>query len=87
MECSNCQSDNPEGVNFCGDCGSALNIQPCPACDYKNPLSFKFCGNCGLALEAEEPNHPPAESLDNQQERRQLTVLFCDLVDQPACLA
>ena len=81
MECSNCQSDNPEGVNFCGDCGSPLNIQPCPACDYKNPLSFKFCGNCGLALEAEEPNHPPAESLDNQQERRQLTVLFCDLVD------
>ena len=23
MECSNCQSDNPEGVNFCGGCEPA----------------------------------------------------------------
>ena len=81
MECSNCQSDNPEGANFCGGCGSPLNIRLCPACDYENPPSFKFCGNCGEALEAEEPNLPPAESSDSQQERRQLTVLFCDLVD------
>ena len=81
MECSNCQSDNPEGVNFCGGCGSPLNIRLCPACDYENPPSFKFCGNCGVPLEAEEPNLPSTESSGSEQERRQLTVLFCDMMD------
>lgn len=81
MKCSNCQSDNPAGANFCGGCGSPLNIQLCPACDYENPPAFKFCGKCGVSLETEEPNHPSTESLGSQRERRHLTVLFCDLVD------
>lgn len=81
MECSNCQSDNPEGANFCGGCGSPLNIRLCPACNHENPPTFKFCGSCGVTLEAEEPNHPSDESSVSEQERRQITVLFCDMVD------
>jgi len=81
MKCSNCQSDNPEGVNFCGGCGSPLKTRLCPACDHENPPSFKFCGNCGVSLGADEPDHPSAESSDSEQERRQITVLFCDMVD------
>jgi len=43
----------------------------CAGCGFANPLEFRFCGGCGLSLEpAERP----------QPERRQLTVLFCDLV-------
>jgi class 3 adenylate cyclase/predicted ATPase len=40
----------------------------CAACGFANPPEFRFCGSCGASLEHHEP------------ERRQLTVLFCDLV-------
>jgi len=40
----------------------------CAACGFANPSEFRFCGGCGMSLERREP------------ERRQLTVLFCDLV-------
>ncbi|MCA9794196.1 MAG: AAA family ATPase, partial [Candidatus Eremiobacteraeota bacterium] len=44
----------------------------CPGCGFESPDGFKFCGQCGQAL-SPAPSRPEAE-------RRQLTVLFCDLV-------
>ncbi|MGH8453410.1 MAG: double zinc ribbon domain-containing protein, partial [Nevskiales bacterium] len=41
----------------------------CIACGHDNPASAKFCQECGERLT------PAADA-----ERRQLTVLFCDLV-------
>jgi hypothetical protein len=29
--CTNCGHDNPEGSNFCGQCGAALNVPPAGA--------------------------------------------------------
>ncbi len=46
----------------------SLLPQVCAACGFANPTEFRFCGGCGSSLERQEP------------ERRQLTVLFCDLV-------
>jgi len=40
------------------------------------PAGMKFCGNCGAAL--------PQESSDSSAERRQLTVVFVDLVGSTA---
>ena len=45
----------------------------CAVCGQDNPGGFKFCGACGASLAA--PARAPAE------ERRLVTVLFCDLVD------
>lgn len=45
----------------------------CPACDYSNPPQAKFCMECGTKLQAKA-----------QAERRQLTVLFSDLVGSTA---
>jgi class 3 adenylate cyclase/tetratricopeptide (TPR) repeat protein len=45
MKCSSCQFDNPEGMNFCGKCGSPLNA-PCMQCGYKNPVGLEFCKRC-----------------------------------------
>lgn len=42
----------------------------CAACGFENPDGMRFCGQCGAAL-----RHPSVA------ERRQLTVLFCDLVE------
>ncbi|HXE71836.1 MAG TPA: adenylate/guanylate cyclase domain-containing protein [Candidatus Nitrosotenuis sp.] len=44
----------------------------CPACAFESPSGFKFCGQCATPLTAPEPQKSPAE-------RRQLTVVFCDL--------
>ncbi len=43
----------------------------CPGCGFSNPGGFKFCGHCGQKLSQERT--PEAE-------RRQLTVMFFDLV-------
>lgn len=46
----------------------------CPQCGFANPAGFKFCGQCGAPVTEE----PPAAAL--AAERRQITVMFCDLV-------
>ena len=45
----------------------------CPQCASPNPPKARFCGQCGFPLSAPAAV-PPAS------ERRQLTVVFCDLV-------
>src|SRR5215216_610999 len=45
----------------------------CVDCGQDNPGGFRFCGACGASLTGPAPD--PAE------ERRLVTVLFCDLVD------
>ena len=45
----------------------------CAVCGQDNPGGFRFCGACGASLTG--PAQAPAE------ERRRVTVLFCDLVD------
>jgi class 3 adenylate cyclase/tetratricopeptide (TPR) repeat protein len=49
MKCTKCRSDNREGVKFCEECGTQLELE-CPACKAKLPLDKKFCGECGHAL-------------------------------------
>ncbi len=45
----------------------------CPNCHTTNRLKAKFCDECGTALSRQRTLRPEAE-------RRQLTVLFCDVV-------
>ncbi len=49
MKCPKCQFDNPEGANFCNECGNKLEMA-CPACGKINPLGSKFCNECGQDL-------------------------------------
>ena len=45
----------------------------CPSCGQENPEGFRFCGACGEAL-------PEPATVEANEERRTLTVLFADLV-------
>jgi class 3 adenylate cyclase/tetratricopeptide (TPR) repeat protein len=45
-------------------------VLTCAACGFESPEGFRFCGKCGSSL-------APA----SEAERRQLAVLFCDLID------
>jgi class 3 adenylate cyclase/predicted ATPase len=82
-------------MKFCGQCGALLKIL-CSSCGFENPPRFKFCGECGAPL-ADQVPIPKTDKKDKKQarhtqvgrrapeaERRQLTVMFCDLVDSTA---
>jgi class 3 adenylate cyclase/tetratricopeptide (TPR) repeat protein len=45
----------------------------CPSCGKENPDGFQFCGFCAAPLTAQPP-------LSIHEERKVVTVLFCDLV-------
>jgi class 3 adenylate cyclase len=82
MRCQNCSADNPERARFCADCGAPLRStleQPCPNCGSRNPPRARFCADCGAPL-ASERQELAGGRRGPEAERRQLTVLFCDLV-------
>jgi len=75
MKCPECQSENPDGIKYCGQCGRALE-QICPHCHFANPAHFKFCGECGRKL---DDIRPSTEDSFAGGERRHVTALFSDL--------
>lgn len=79
MNCTRCGNANSDGRRFCGDCGAPL-VQRCPACDSEAAPGQRFCGDCGALLGIA----PPASATAPVAERRQLTVMFCDLVGSVA---
>ncbi|MDP6403984.1 MAG: adenylate/guanylate cyclase domain-containing protein, partial [Alphaproteobacteria bacterium] len=85
-ECPACQAGNPPENKFCGQCGSRLP-GCCLACGAGNPADHIFCGQCGVRLgDAAPPTvAAPTETVaESEAERRQLTVMFCDLADSTA---
>jgi len=92
MLCPKCQADNPQDALQCSGCG-ALLARYCPACHSRSRPQAKFCDECGTRLDAqlqpegEQNEHESgletrfAELQMSDAERRQLTVMFCDLVD------
>src|SRR5262249_26470638 len=88
--CPSCKADIPEGNRFCEACGAPAPIL-CPACGEPARSDARFCGKCGAALrngpfpppDAAPPRVPPRF----EAERRQLTVMFCDLVRSTAWAA
>ena len=81
MQCTACKQSNPEGAKFCGHCGAKLALR-CRNCGTPVVAGAKFCIECGSPLppgpeteEAASADRPPS----GDGERRQLTVMFCDL--------
>src|SRR5713226_815654 len=90
MRCTNCQSENPSGMGFCGTCGTRL-ANRCANCGFENPSGFRFCGRCGSALADGGPavdrrpapliaTVPSLEPHDIPEgERKTVTALFADI--------
>ena len=82
MQCGRCAHVVPPDAEFCPECGDRLAAR-CPRCGTSNAAAHKFCTKCGGPLRAEsETGVAPAAASDG--ERRQLTVMFCDLVGSTA---
>jgi class 3 adenylate cyclase len=83
MSCPRCGTDLTSERNFCGDCGCPLPLT-CRSCGSQTPPGKKFCGDCGAPLTTglAEQNETGfvTKYLPAAAERRQLTVMFVDLV-------
>jgi class 3 adenylate cyclase/tetratricopeptide (TPR) repeat protein len=79
--CANCGTENPPGFKFCGECGHALGATaptpPAPAPLPQPPAA-------GPVRQSYTPPHLTEQVLQSRAamegERKQVTVLFCDLV-------
>jgi hypothetical protein len=88
MECPSCRAEIREDSKFCDECGAPLPSR-CPSCGVENRSGAKFCSNYGANLIG---NSEPGQTLMtaatkhstptvvSSAERRQLPVMFCDLV-------
>jgi class 3 adenylate cyclase/tetratricopeptide (TPR) repeat protein len=57
MKCSSCGFENRDGVWFCEQCGTQLEIG-CPNCGATLPGDRKFCGECGRDLRKPKETAP-----------------------------
>ncbi len=92
MQCPQCQYENLSDSAFCPQCGTKLE-KVCPHCQAANQLTSNFCHKCGASLTAQpltsktldsRPQTLDASHEAREAERRQLTVMFCDLVGSTA---
>jgi class 3 adenylate cyclase len=91
MECPNCRAAVLEGSKFCDQCGAAF-VPRCSSCGHQTTSGAKFCPECGTrlttshALASTTTAAAPSvtSTLISSAERRQLTVLFCDIVGSTA---
>lgn len=90
MQCPSCKVTVPDGAKFCAECGMSL-VRVCPTCGHANSARSKFCSECGAnlapagstilaSIQPVPSSLPPGAAA----ERRQLTVMFCDLVGSTA---
>src|SRR5499427_7395110 len=86
MRCLSCTAENAATRRFCAQCGAVLPV-PCTVCGFENEIAARFCGGCGRLIgeiAAQKPATPLPLSRADSAERRQLTVMFCDLVGSTA---
>jgi class 3 adenylate cyclase/tetratricopeptide (TPR) repeat protein len=64
-------------------------VKRCPSCGAETIPGKRFCGDCGAPLSDGPPTDRPSPrqatgSAPDEAERRQVTVMFCDLADSTA---
>src|SRR6202158_4450866 len=91
MQCPTCHHENKPAARFCESCGTTL-ARRCPSCGEELATQARFCAACGTAVAAPLPREPVQDEHTGAAvaasvpdgERRQLSVLFCDLVGSTA---
>ena len=80
MRCPVCAAAVQPALRFCESCGARLE-KACGGCGATSPLGARFCGVCGAPFAGSGPRVKAASARSAEEgERRQLTVMFVDLV-------
>lgn len=89
MQCPRCQHEHSSQAKFCEECGARFELI-CVQCGGPLPLVADSCPRCAHAIPGDsdratapqltETIRPRAVKESGRAERRQLTVMFCDLV-------
>ncbi|MDO3704576.1 adenylate/guanylate cyclase domain-containing protein [Micromonospora sp. C28SCA-DRY-2] len=72
LTCGHCSRAAGPDDRFCGGCGRPLS-RTCAGCGHANSTEANFCTSCG------NPLRDPVVAV--QEDRRQVSVLFIDIVD------
>jgi len=86
--CNECNQENPPEHRFCSGCGHRLAVV-CSVCGSHGADGAVFCSQCGSRLPGRGSDAAPGSgatpagdaTATEAGDRRQLTVLFADLVD------
>lgn len=86
--CQQCGRQNDPSAKFCVDCGAQLR-RVCHACSSLIDVQVKFCPECGKPQSNAAAENQTTSEADWQpsSERRQVTVMFLDLVGSTALSA
>jgi class 3 adenylate cyclase/tetratricopeptide (TPR) repeat protein len=77
MQCPACGEALRNGARYCTACGTPLPLR-CLRCNEVNPPVARFCARCGAdILDVSRAS----ATVPSEGERRQLSVMLCDLVD------
>ncbi len=79
MRCEGCDRDNPPDSRFCEECGGEQRAW-CHRCGSDVTPGARFCRSCGARQEAASGAAGEAGRLAVRGGRRDLSVLFCDMV-------
>ncbi len=90
MQCPKCSAESDGAGSSCSACGEPMLIT-CASCGQSSSIGARFCSACGHRLSARgaETGGPylthryPAQPVGPSSvagERRQLTIMFCDMV-------
>src|SRR5262245_28418834 len=89
MRCTLCGFENRKHAKFCGGCGKVVALN-CAECGNEISPSNKFCDSCGaIAPKGSAEASPAATPIATHRprlaeagaNRRQMSLLSCDLVD------
>ena len=99
MLCPNCATENSPNAKFCQECGDKL-ARVCTTCGVQAKSDAKFCIDCGASFKPGATYNSPEAAASSEKgaasnvdqtdasdipaERRQVTVLFSDLVGSTA---
>jgi class 3 adenylate cyclase/tetratricopeptide (TPR) repeat protein len=93
MRCSSCGIENRKSAKFCAGCGTVLVDIACAECGTAISPTAKFCDSCGTAVATQSvpsanvstgDRVASSTSPDQPANRRQMSLLCCDLVESTA---
>src|SRR5713101_2458954 len=84
--CPRCSSENPPNKKFCGDCGASLTVLP-EERPRGDTAQRETARSAKQSQQADSDQTVASSPTIPDGERRQLTVMFCDLVGSTALSA